>query len=185
VRFISQYGEYGVQIRPQRGRGMGDGSFQVTQEPLYAKFDHDELVFEVEIERAMKEFGFRGQYQHVDEATPVDPSYRLSVFDSIKQQEKHGWTDEEREIIERELLRKEKITNDFFASTQAPISAPFPKWDDDSIPAYKLVAMLVEMGGDLQLALDYERLFGHRREGVIEALQETMATEAPAEFVSA
>lgn len=185
MRFISQFGEYGVQIRPQRGKGMGDGSFQVTEEPIYAKFDSDELVFEIELERAIKEFQFKGQYQHLDEATPVDPSYRLSVFDSVKQQAKHHWTDDERDLVEKELLRKEKITGDFFLSTQTPISAPFSKWDGDDIPAYKLVAMLVETGGDLQEALDYERAFGRSREDVIEALEETMKAEAPAETVNA
>jgi len=185
VRFISQYGEYGVQIRPQRQQGMGDGSIQITQQPLYAKFDSDELVFEIEHERALKEFKFQGQYQHMDEATPVDPSYRLSVFDSNIQQVKHGWSDEDRSTIEQELLRKATITGDFFYSEQTPIPAPFAKWDGDDIPAFKLVAMLVETGGDLQEALDYERIFGRKRDDVIEALEETMKVEAPMETISA
>jgi hypothetical protein len=184
VRFISQYGEYGVQIRPERGRGLGDGSFEVTGPPLYAKFDSDELIFDNELERAIKVFKFRGQYQHLDEATPVDPSYRLSVMDTAIQQVKHGWSDEDRALVESELVRL-VTTGDYFVSDETPIKAPFGKWDDSEIPAFKLVAMLVETGGDLQLALDYERIFGQKRDDVIEALEETMKAEAPMETISA
>jgi hypothetical protein len=184
MRFIAQYGEYGVQIRPQRQQGMGDGSINVTVEGIYAKFDPEELVFENEFEKAQKTFNFKGQYQHLDEATPVDPTYRLSVFDSIKAQQAKGWTDEEREQVEKELIRKSTITGDFFHSEETPIPAPFKKWDGDEIAAWKLVAMLVEMGGDLGDALAYEKLFGRNRDEVIEALEATIAapTETAADF---
>lgn len=179
MRFIAQNTNYAVQIRPQRQQGMGDGSINVTVQPIYATFDHDALVYENELERAKKVFSFKGQYQHLDEATPVDPSYRLSVFDSIAAQVKNHWTDEEREMVEKELIRKEKITGDFFLSDETPIRKPFGKWEDETIPAYKLVAMLVETGGDLEEAFAYESNFGQKREDVLEAIQATMAAESP------
>jgi hypothetical protein len=170
MRVISKHGEYGIQISPMRGKGMGDGSYQVTQEPVYAKFNPDGVIFENEIERAEKLFEFNGRYQHVDEATPVDIDYRLSLLDTNEQ----GWDEQTRLMVEAELRRKEPITGAFFISEARPLNAPFPAWDTSDKPAFKLVADLAEMGFDLQEALDYERAYGPRRENVIEALEETL-----------
>lgn len=175
MRAISQFGEFGIQIRPQRSKGMGDGSIQITQEPIYAKFKPygEEPAFDSELEKASRVFSFKGRFQHVDEATPVDASYRISVLDTTKQ----GWDDETRAIVEAELRRKEKITNDFFISDEKQISPPFPTWDTSTKPAYALVASAVEMGFDLKLALDYERLFGQDRPDVVEALEACIADD--------
>lgn len=180
MRCISQYGEYGVQIRPQFQRGMGDGSIQVTQEPLYAKFEREGLIYENEMERAMKVFPFRGLNQHLDEATPVNPGSRMSVLDTATQ----NWSDEDRKLAEDELRRLEPVNNDFFISEETPIKAPYPAWDNETTPAFEMVANLVRMESDLQLALDYEKIFGPKREGLIEALEETLKAESP-EMVSA
>jgi hypothetical protein len=175
MRAISQYGEYGIQIRKQQQQGMGDGSIHVTVEPIYAKFRPaaDAAIYEVEIERAHKTFAFRGRYQHIDEATPADILYRLSVFDT-------DWVEdpETREIIEARLLELEPINDDFFIATEKPLDAPYPAWDTSEIPAFKMVAGLVEMGFDLNDALSYERVFGPRRDEVIEALEAVIADRA-------
>jgi hypothetical protein len=184
MRAISQYGEYGIQIRHQQQKGMGDGSIQVTVEPIYAKFKNssDALIYETEVERAHKMFGFRGRYQHVDEATPADILYRLSVLDT----EQQGWDDETRGIVEAELLRLEPINDDFFIATEVPVPAPYPAWDYADLPAFQLVAGLVQMGFDLNQALTYEKVFGPRREEVIEALEAVIADQAQSvETVSA
>jgi hypothetical protein len=149
---------------------MGDGSIQVTTEPIYAKFKPaaDAAIYEVEIEKALKVFPFRGRYQHIDEATPADVLYRLSVFDT-------EWIEgeEERALVEAKLLELEPL-NDFFIATEKPLASPFPSWDTSELPAFQLVANLVEMGFDLSEALSYERVFGPKREAVIEALEETL-----------
>lgn len=171
MRAISQYGEYGIQVQIQRQQGMGDGSIQITTEPIYAKFKPfaDAPIYEVEIERAHKEFAFRGRYQHIDEATPADIAYRLSSYDT-------EWVEnlEDRAKVEAKLLELEGLNDDFFIATEKPLSAPYPAWDTSELPAFQLVANLVEMGFDLSDALSYERVFGPRREAVIEALEETL-----------
>jgi len=176
MRCISQFGEYGIQIRHQQQKGMGDGSIQVTVEPIYAKFRNfsDEVIYEVEAERALKEFSFRGRYQHVDEATPAEISYRLSVFDT----EKQGYDEPTRLLVEEELRRLEKINDDFFIVTELSIPAPYPAWDTSELPAFQMVAGLVEMGFDLNDALSYEKLFGPHRENLIEALEAVIADQA-------
>jgi hypothetical protein len=176
MRAISQYGEYGIQIRAQRQQGMGDGSIQITTEPIYAKFLPlaDAAIFEVEVEQAMKVFPFKGRYQHVDEATPVDVAYRLSVFDT----EVQNYDEATRLLVEAELIRLEPLTPDFFIATETPVEAPYPAWDTSTTPAFQLVGGLVDMGFNLQDALAYERGFGPRREDVIEALEAVIADKA-------
>ena len=170
MRCIAQFGEYGIQIRPQRSQGMGDGSITITQEGIYAKFDKDGVIFDAEVEKAEKVFPFRGRTQHVDEATPTDIRDRLSVLDTDQQ----GWDDETRALVEAELRRKEPITGHFYISEERPVDAPFPAWDTSEKPAFELVAGLVEMGFDLTDALYYEKQFGPNRDAVVEALEETI-----------
>jgi hypothetical protein len=183
MRAISQYGEYGIQVRAQTQKGMGDGSIQVVTEPIYAKFKpfSDAPIYEIEIERAHKTFAFRGRYQHIDEATPADIAYRLSVLDT----EQMGWDDETRKLVEAKLIELEPLNDDFFIATEKPLDAPFPNWDTSELPAFKLVASLVEMGFDLGQALSYERVFGPHRDEVIEALEAVIADQQVEETVSA
>jgi len=170
MRAIAQYAEYGIQIQPQRSQGLGDGSVKITQEPIYAKFDKDGMIYEAEIERAEKTFPLHGRTQHVDEATPTELRPRLSVLDT----EMQGWDDETRERVEAELIRKQPITGHFFIVEATPIAAPFATYDTIEKPAFQLVADLVEMGYDLREVLAYERVYGPKRDAVIEALEETI-----------
>jgi len=180
MRVIAQYAEYGIQIQPHRAQGLGDGSIHVTQEPIYAKFDPEGMIFEAEIERAEKMFPMHGRTQHVDEATPTDIRPRLSVLDTEAQR----WDDETREKVEAELRRKEPITGHFFIVEATPIAAPFKTYDTIEKPAFELVADLVTMGYDLHEVLAYERVYGPKRDAVIEALEETIK-DGQAETISA
>jgi len=174
MRAIAQYAEYGIQIQPHRAQGLGDGSIHVTQEPIYAKFDPEGMIYEAEIERAGKLFPMHGRTQHVDEATPTDLRPRLSVLDT----EAQNWDDETRLKVEAELIRKQPITGHFFIVEDTPISAPYATWDTVEKPAFQMVTDLVEMGFDLREVLTYERVFGPKREAVIEALEAVIADQA-------
>jgi len=180
MRAIAQYAEYGIQIQPMRAQGLGDGSIQITQQPLYAKFDKEGMIYEAEIERAEKMFPMHGRTQHVDEATPTDIRPRLSVLDT----EAQGWDESTRLRVESELLRKQAITGHFFIVEDTPIEAPFKTYDTSEKPAFQLVADLVEMGFDLREVLTYERIWGPKRDAVIEALEETIKDQAVEEIVA-
>ena len=170
MRAIAQYANYMLQVQPQRQKGLGDGSIEVTQHPIYAKFDAEGMIYEAEIEKAEKQFPLHGRTQHVDEATPTDVRPRLSVLDT----EAQGWDDETRLKVEAELIRKQEITGHFFIVEATPIAAPFATYDTIDKPAFELVGDLVEMGFDLREVLSYERVFGPKRDAVIEALEETI-----------
>jgi hypothetical protein len=176
MRFLSQYPSYGIQIRPQKVRPLGDGTSQVIQEPLYIKFvpaDEGGMIYEKEQYEASKRFNFHGSQQHQDEATPVDTIHRLGIFDTVEQAERHGWTVEELAEVERVLMLKTHTTpNAVIVMDEAPLTAPFPAYDDWSRDGESLVLKLAEDGYDLAEVLYYERSqFGPRRPEIIEALE--------------
>ena len=180
MRAIAQYANYMLQVQPMRAKGLGDGSIDITQDPIYAKFDPEGMIYEAEIERAGKLFPLHGRTQHVDEATPTDLRPRLSVLDT----EAQNWDEETRLKVEAELVRKQAITGHFFIVEDTPIQAPFKTYDTSEKPAFQLVADLVEMGYDLREVLSYERIWGPKRPAVIEALEETIKDRQAEEIVA-
>ena len=81
MRCVSQYGKYGIQYRARKAETDHAGVERVKQEGIYLTFVQGEL-FENEEREALTMFRFKGQFQHEDEATPVDPKYRMSTFDT-------------------------------------------------------------------------------------------------------
>jgi len=183
MRVISQHTNHMIQIRPQRQRPVGDGGVVVTQEPIYAVFTPAEggaFLYENEREEAERHFKFNGLTQHEDEATPSDPIYRLSVYDTDEEAEKNLWDDETKAIVEEVLTRKARTApNAIFIVESTPIPAPFPTYDTyDGDPA-QLVLTLADQGHDLAQVLHYERTFGPKRPEIIEALEIGVETWAP------
>lgn len=179
MRFITQYPGYKFQIRPQRQRGMGDGSIEILQEPLYAVFQpvhSGAMIYENEAAAALQHFDFRGNTQLRDEATPSDPMQRLAVFDTDEFAEAEHLTEDEKQMVETRLLQLcSEAPSECIVVTSKPISAPYPAWDEwDGEDTEALMMKLVEDGHDLDLVLHYERTFGTKREKVIAALEEAI-----------
>jgi len=172
VRCVSQYGKYGIQYRPYKANTDHAGVEHVLQEGIYLQFVQGEL-FENEEREALATFRFRGQFQHEDEATPVDPKYRLSTFDTNAQ----DWPDELREEIEEWLLQQSAVDPAFIVMGTTPIPKPWPLYDEFDGSGEDVVNALTALGYDLREALDYERLFGPKRPEVVEALQEALGVE--------
>lgn len=173
MRAVSEYAGYRIQIRPMRVRGLGDGTSETLQEPIYAQFSQEEMIYDNEVTEAKLAFKFRGQLQEQDEATMVDPIYRMSVFDTSKQ----GYDDETRELVEAELVRmKERGNVNFIIISSTPIPRPFPNYDRMK-DAKKIAAKILEDGYDVSNVIDYERLFGQNRLDVIEALEAVQTEE--------
>src|SRR5262245_28519952 len=103
MRFVSQYGNYWTQLRPELTEAYSNGAIRQIQAPIYARFVQGDLL-QHEHEAALLSFSFPGRYQERDEATPVDPQHRISTFDSVRTAEQHGWDDELREWVEQRLL---------------------------------------------------------------------------------
>jgi hypothetical protein len=170
VRFISQYGKYGIQYRQRRADTDANGVEHVKVEGIYLQFIQGDL-YENELALALERFRFRGQFQHEGEGELVDPKYRLSTFDTNQQ----DWPDELREEIEAWLVAQDDSAYFFVETT--PIPRPWPTFDEFEGTGEELVFALEAMGHSLQEALDYERLFGRRRPDVIAALEEALGVE--------
>jgi hypothetical protein len=175
MRFISQYPNYGVQVRRQVVQPLGDGTRQVVQDGLYVTFlsaDKGGMIYENERYLASQRFHFHGSQQEQDEATPVDPIHRLSILDTVEDAKKLGWTPEETELIERTLSEMTVTTPQaVFLIEGTPVPRPFPNYDEWVGDPQELVLRLTEDGHDLAQVLLYEQNFGPRRAELIEALQ--------------
>ena len=166
MRFISQNTNHVVQIRPMRQRALGDGGVEVVQEPIYAAFTPCEqggFLYENEKEAAEKHFRFYGLTQHEDEATPSDPIYRLSIYDTDEEAKKQGWDVDTKDLVEATLTHSSQLAPDSILVIEStPIAAPFPAYDSYDGDIDQLVITLVEQGHDLERVLTYERNFGQR-----------------------
>ena len=180
--FVSQYTNHVVQIRPQRQRSLGDGSIEITQDPIYAVFtpvEQGAFVYDNEKEAAERHFSFSGLTQHQDEATPSDTNYRLSIFDTDEQALKDGWDAETKALVEDTLRRKAvSAPQNILIIESTPIPAPFPAYDTYAGTPEDLVLKLAEDGHDLSQVLHYERTFGPKRPEYIEALEVGVETWA-------
>lgn len=179
MRFISQSPGYKFQVRPMRSRALGDGGVETTQEPIYAEFlpvYGGAMIYENEVAAALSHFDFRGNTQSEDEATPTDPTNRLSVFDTEEFAQAEHLNDDEKALVEARLQQLcIEAPSECLLVMDAPIAAPFPAYDDwDGPEVEQLMVKLIEDGYDLALILHYERTFGPKRERIIDALERTI-----------
>lgn len=185
MRVLSQYTNPTAQIRPQRQRSLGDGTIEVTQEPIYATFkplQAGAFLYENEEIAALKHFNFHGNTQDIGEAIPTDPLARISVFDSDEVAKEEGWDEATQAEVEAKL--REYAANDpmsFLIVETTPIAAPFPAYDSYEGDTQALVVKLIEDGYDVEQVLYYERIFGQKRPEIIAALEE--AVEVKQEMV--
>jgi hypothetical protein len=161
MRFVSRYGRFGVQIRPERMEALGTGGVRILQEPVYAMFTPGGLE-PIERELAVNRWAFNGLYQEQDEVTMVPPDYRIGVFDSVLAQLDNGWTDEIRESVEQTLTDLAERYEDIIAIPRTFVPPPWPRYDDYSGSVGDLMARLVEDGHDLDAVLTYERATQNR-----------------------
>jgi hypothetical protein len=167
MRVISQYGKYRIQLRPIRVKGLGDGTAETLQEPVYCQFSNDEIIYENELAEAKRFLSFPGLMQERDEATPLEPIYRMSVFDTAKQ----GYDEEMRAFVEEGFREQKRLGNvEFIIVESTPIPRPWPNYDRIKDPK-KIALKVQEDGFEVQSVIDYERLFGQNRADVIEALE--------------
>ena len=173
--FIAKYGKYELQCRPEVAEQYATGMGRVTQEALYASFVPNALM-PPEREEALRRFYLVGGLpQNVDEATHVEPDYRIGRFDSRQAQIDNGWSDEERELVERELLRNAAIYPEaLFLMPALHSTAPWPAYDTFKGSPAQLAKKVSEDGYDVHEVLAYE-MANQNRDTVIAALGQLAA----------
>jgi hypothetical protein len=175
MRFVSQFQGYGVQVRVQRQRALGDGGVEVLQDGLYVQFvpvHAGGMLYENERRTALDYFNFRGNTQDIGEAIPTDPVQRLSVCDTDEMAMTEGWSDADKALVEDRLCNLALTTpQEVLLVADTPISKPFPNYDAYDGDATALIVKLIEDGHDLEQTLAYERVFGLKRPDVMDALE--------------
>ena len=176
MRFLSKYGKYIVSIQPQINESYATGHTKTIQRAIYATFSLDGVTGD---DRALarEHFSFNGFYQEEDLVTIVDPSYRISCFDSLLAQQREGWSNDERIMVENTLIAKaQQFPDDVLVIEEIRLSPPWPTYDAFAGTQAELIAKLHEDGFDLAEVLAYE-LQEQKREEVIAALEAELEIE--------
>jgi len=160
MRFAAKYGRLVVQIQREITEAYATGAVKVLQPNVWAAFKPDGLQpFEREL--VVTHWTFNGAYQEMDEATTVQPDYRIGVFDSEQAQLEEGWSDDTREQVENGLL--DLVRFDYIiALPRTTLPAPWPNYDQYRGSVGQLIKKLEDDGHDLALALEYEKASQNR-----------------------
>jgi hypothetical protein len=154
-----------------------DGDEIVTRTGIQAEF-RPWVFNQHDMEIALASFQFEGLFQNEDQATLVDPGYRIAIYDTDEEYEKRLGTDEEwslddKDLVERRLLESRSLGENFVVVPEKTVEPPWPKYDDFEGDATELVLTAVNViGVPLETMLDYEQSkWGQQREEVIDAIQ--------------
>ena len=175
--FVSKWGRYELSCRPEISEQYATGMGRVVQTALYASF-FPNLLLPHERELALSRFYLTGGLpQNVDEATHVEPDHRIGRFDSRDAQLQNGWSDEERELVENELLRHCNIYPEQLARVpEAVVPAPWPAYDTFKGSPAQLTKKVAEDGYDVHEVIAYE-MANQNRDVVVAALGQLAAEQ--------
>lgn len=175
MRFVAQFPDFAVGIRAEKSRLTADGEVILRQEGIIASFSSRGWE-QRDLEVALGAFQFKGLYQHEDEATPVNPAYRLSYYDTDEQAEIYGWDEDTRALVEQRLLSARSLGRAFVLVPDVPLDPPWPLYEEfDGSTTDLILTIHGVIGIPFEQVLDYEKSrWGRNREDVIEALQEAI-----------
>jgi len=182
ARFVSSHRNYSHGIRNHVPAHLGpDGKMVPEQTELSADFSPD-LRNDEDTAVALASLKFRG-LAIFEDGRPVQPHYRISVFDSEIARLRNGWTDEdEAEVIE--ALRTRGPIGTMYVEV-LPVAAEKP-WNgyDNLKDADKVVELALAIDADLVKVAQYERENKARAE-VIAALEAAITAAGETIVVSA
>lgn len=183
LRFISKHQNYLVIGQPETTTVIGqdgrpysitnrwDADVQFHQHRYGPPLDH-------EIKAARDQMVFTGTSFFEDEVTPWPIEARLGVFDTVAAQQAEGWSDEQRELIEKKLLSLPDFGSTYILVELPRTEKPWPKYDDlrpvgrrtIKDVAEKIAEMTADLGIDPGMVVAYERENQNRPE-VLAALE--------------
>ena len=173
--FLAKYGKYELQVRPMVVEAFASGGARESQSPLYASFLPNQHSA-AERDEALKHFYLvGGSPQNVDEASHVEPDYRIGRFDSRAAQEQNGWSDEDRELVEKRLLEHCAIYPEaLLRMPEVAVAAPWPAYDTFKGSPAQLAKKVADDGYDPHEVIAYE-MEHQNRDTVIAALGQLAA----------
>lgn len=169
MRFVAQYANYVVGITPGHKKFTEYG-VDVVDPSIEAEFDRNGWT-QHDFETAMLSFKFRGTQQYEDEATPVSPVARLSVYDTDLVAVQEGWDEDTKIKVEQRLLSSQGLGRDYVLVTEMALDPPWPSYDLFEGKPQVLVEQALALGFDLEEVIAYESSkWGQQREDVLAAL---------------
>jgi hypothetical protein len=164
---------------PQIAEAYANGVVKVTQTALLAEF-REGLMTPEERALCVQAWTFNGFYQEQDEVTPVQPDYRLGLFDTIQAQALHGWSDDERRQVEEALERAALAEpNSLIVVAVAKLPPPWPLYDVFDGSVNDLCRKIIEDGFAFESVLAYEEENQDRPE-VVAALKQLIVDDVTA-----
>ena len=174
ARFVSPHRSYAHGVRSAREAYLGpDGQMVPEVTALEAAFTPD-LRTDEDIAIAKSTFKFRGMPIY-ESGQEVDPTYRISVFDSEVAKLQNGWTDDDEAFVVETLRHNGPIGQMYVEVIPVPAEKPWNGYDELT-DADRIVDLAIGIGADLSKVIAYETENANR-EAVIDALQATL-TEA-------
>jgi len=173
MRYVSKYAKYMINVRKPIIEYYATGQQSTIQSEITAVFDVG-LVSGDERALARSHFSFNGFSQEQDEVTIVEPDARISAYDTRLAQIENGWSDEERELVERALNEEaQRLPDDMIAIEETRTLPPWPNYDSFKGSRDQLLSKIEEDGFDFAQALAYERENQNRPE-IVAALEQSV-----------
>jgi hypothetical protein len=216
MRFISHIRNYAVVVLHDVKTIMQNGQERELAPLLIAQFKsvrEGAPISAEEHEFAERRFDTYGRTYEVDEVTPTPLVGRLSIYDTLSdenqglyetidrglQGQPHADLDidevwkvgDAQRIVERKLVARAATSNDFALFEEAEIAPPWPAFDAFPGDTEDLLGVLVAQGHHLPQVLAYEKQHQHRADviaGLEQLIAETREADVPAvpgEYVGA
>lgn len=175
ARFVAQYPDYVVGIKGEKSRLTVDGEVILRESSISAPFSTRGWT-QRDLEVAMDSFQFKGLYQHEDEATPVNPAYRLSYYDTEEQAKIFGWDEETEALVIQRLMSARSFGKAFVLVPDLPVDPPWPLYDDFDGSAEEAVLIAHNViGVPFESVIAYEESkWGKQRPDFIEAFTDAI-----------
>ena len=168
MRFISRISAFKIEVLGQKRQQVGD-EIIITEPSTIAEF-RQEAIHPWEEKAARESFQFLGVTEEDPHSgIPVDPIGRVSVFDTQEAQKRFGWSDEKRDLVEKNLITAQlSNSQDFILVNKPPLEKPWPSYE--TTHHAKIASMVEELGLDKAEVIEYEKE-NKNRPSVIEALE--------------
>jgi hypothetical protein len=182
AQFVSSSQNFRHGVRDEVPQHLGhDGKMVPQVRPLEAEFDRGGLTPEAIVEAKAK-LTFHGLMEY-ESGEDLDPTYRMSVFDSEVAKLQNGWSDDEEELVVNVLRASEENGRAYVEIIPAPATIPWANYDEIDDPE-KVIEIANQIGADLGEIIRYE-LENQKRDRWLEELGQAQVLQEEVVVVKA
>lgn len=182
ARFVSSHRNFSMGVRAHVPAHLGpDGKMVPEQTELSADFTPD-LRNDDDTALALASLNFRGLPIYED-GRPVQPHFRISVFDSEYARLQNGWTEDDEALVIDALRSGGQLGSMYVEFVPAPADKPWNGYDELT-DAKRIVELALAIDADLVKVEQYERE-NRNRVDVLKAVQDAISEAGETIVVSA